>query len=184
MKKTTVFLIAAVVVVAVFVSMWSQLTDKNYRSAIQSFEQCARAGYPIMESYPRQCRTPDGKTFAEQAVSEVCRHQQECGGGYFCRFGVCTEFSPEISCQQDDDCQLIRNDYGFSCCYIGACMTVDYSENNWIAVKRDWFEQGRKQFCPSVEECGPAPMCPDMIKNGNYEAQCINNQCEKIAIIR
>lgn len=30
---------------------------------ITSFEECAAAGYPIMESFPEQCRTPDGKTF-------------------------------------------------------------------------------------------------------------------------
>jgi hypothetical protein len=30
---------------------------------IDSFEDCAAAGYPIMESYPEQCRTPDGRTF-------------------------------------------------------------------------------------------------------------------------
>jgi hypothetical protein len=33
--------------------------------AIVDFEECARAGYPIMESYPRQCATPDGKQFTE-----------------------------------------------------------------------------------------------------------------------
>ena len=32
---------------------------------ITSFEECANAGYPIMESYPRQCRTEDGKNFIE-----------------------------------------------------------------------------------------------------------------------
>jgi len=33
---------------------------------IKSFEECAAAGNPIMESYPRQCKTPDGKTFIEK----------------------------------------------------------------------------------------------------------------------
>lgn len=33
---------------------------------ITSFEECAGAGYPIAESYPRQCRTPDGQHFVEQ----------------------------------------------------------------------------------------------------------------------
>lgn len=32
-------------------------------SGIRSFEQCAAAGYPVMESYPEQCRTPDGRLF-------------------------------------------------------------------------------------------------------------------------
>jgi len=32
---------------------------------INSFEECAAAGYPIMESYPEQCRTPDGQSFTK-----------------------------------------------------------------------------------------------------------------------
>lgn len=32
---------------------------------ITSFDECVAAGYPVMESYPRQCRTPDGPTFTE-----------------------------------------------------------------------------------------------------------------------
>lgn len=35
-------------------------------STINSFASCAAAGYPIMESYPEQCRTPDGVTFVKQ----------------------------------------------------------------------------------------------------------------------
>ena len=31
--------------------------------AINSYEECVAAGYPIMESYPEQCKTPDGRTF-------------------------------------------------------------------------------------------------------------------------
>lgn len=30
---------------------------------IRNFEDCAAAGYPVMESYPEQCRTPDGRLF-------------------------------------------------------------------------------------------------------------------------
>ncbi len=35
---------------------------------ILSFEDCEAAGLPVMESYPRQCRTPDGRLFAEEIV--------------------------------------------------------------------------------------------------------------------
>ncbi|MBI2035967.1 MAG: GerMN domain-containing protein [Candidatus Liptonbacteria bacterium] len=34
-------------------------------ATINSFAGCASAGYPVMESYPRQCRTPDGRTYTE-----------------------------------------------------------------------------------------------------------------------
>jgi len=35
-------------------------------SSIKNFEDCVAAGNPVMESYPRQCRTSDGKHFVEE----------------------------------------------------------------------------------------------------------------------
>jgi len=35
-------------------------------SEISTFEECAAAGNPVQESYPRQCRTADGKLFVEE----------------------------------------------------------------------------------------------------------------------
>lgn len=35
-------------------------------SVIDSFEECESAGNAVMESYPRQCQTPDGKRFVEE----------------------------------------------------------------------------------------------------------------------
>ncbi|MDQ3014663.1 MAG: Gmad2 immunoglobulin-like domain-containing protein [bacterium] len=32
---------------------------------LANFEECMAAGYPVMESYPRQCRTPFGQSFTE-----------------------------------------------------------------------------------------------------------------------
>ncbi|PJE50490.1 MAG: hypothetical protein COV29_03725 [Candidatus Yanofskybacteria bacterium CG10_big_fil_rev_8_21_14_0_10_36_16] len=39
--------------------------------SIRNFEECAAAGYPIMESHPRQCREPGGKTFVEDIGNEL-----------------------------------------------------------------------------------------------------------------
>ncbi len=38
---------------------------------ISSFEDCINAGYPAMESYPRQCRTKSGKHFTEDITVPV-----------------------------------------------------------------------------------------------------------------
>ena len=176
MKRASFFIIAFIVVVIGF-SFWISSISKQHTTKIQSFDQCAKAGYPIMKSLPPQCITQDGQIFVEEAVSQICRYQQECDKGYFCRFGVCTEFNPEMSCQKDDDCQLIREDYGFSCCYIGACMPIDYAEDEWIAVNKQWFEQGKKQYCPSDAECGPAPMCAVQSINESFSASCVQVQC-------
>ena len=42
---------------------------QNQNSQINFFEQCIAAGNPSMESYPRQCKTGDGKHFVEQIDS-------------------------------------------------------------------------------------------------------------------
>jgi len=38
---------------------------------INSFEECTSAGYTVLESHPRQCKTPDGKTFIEDIGNEL-----------------------------------------------------------------------------------------------------------------
>ena len=40
--------------------------DTSYE-AISNFEGCKNAGYAILESYPEQCKTPDGRTFVNEA---------------------------------------------------------------------------------------------------------------------
>ncbi len=38
---------------------------------VSTFSECAEAGNPIMESYPRQCKTKDGKMFKEDIGNEL-----------------------------------------------------------------------------------------------------------------
>lgn len=38
---------------------------------IDSFEDCVAAGYPVMESYPEQCATPDGKSFTRDISGDA-----------------------------------------------------------------------------------------------------------------
>ncbi len=33
---------------------------------VMSFDDCLKAGYPVMESYSRQCKTPGGRTYTEE----------------------------------------------------------------------------------------------------------------------
>ncbi len=48
----------------------SNIAKKQRMYAISTFEECKNEGYPIMESFPEQCATPDGRTFVNdtQAV--------------------------------------------------------------------------------------------------------------------
>lgn len=40
-------------------------------SSIVSYDECLAAGYPILESYPEQCKLPDGKTFVHEIGNEL-----------------------------------------------------------------------------------------------------------------
>ena len=68
---------------------------------IESFEECVAAGNPIMESYPRQCRTEDGENFVEvigtmQNIVEQCT---ENGGQWLEEFNEC-EYISENRCTE------------------------------------------------------------------------------------
>lgn len=38
---------------------------------VTSFDDCQAAGYPVLESYPAQCKTPDGKTYVQDIGNEI-----------------------------------------------------------------------------------------------------------------
>ncbi|MDO8499286.1 MAG: hypothetical protein Q7S66_01335 [bacterium] len=63
MKSRTLVLILVIVVVAVAALFAVMLTRDKQVASINNFAECQAAGYPIMESYPEQCRTPDGRNF-------------------------------------------------------------------------------------------------------------------------
>ncbi len=57
---TVVALIAGIILVALtFINSKDALAP----AVVTNFEECKQAGYPIMEIYPEQCRTPDGELF-------------------------------------------------------------------------------------------------------------------------
>lgn len=68
---------------------------------INSFDDCANAGYPVLESYPRQCITPDGRRFIEVLAQQkgktkpCARENQMCGGiaGILCCPGLMCELA-------------------------------------------------------------------------------------------
>ena len=130
-------------------------------SEITSFEQCTAAGYPVMESYPRQCKTPDGETFVSQTDL--------------------FDSLINVSCTKDEDCALVNHDRGFGCCYSGACERIDYSQDSWVAVNADWFAEQQARICPPTEACGTAPACNPQPRNDKFEAKCVTSICQKVA---
>lgn len=64
-----VILIIAAGIGAFFVFQKPAFPDnKPVPKEITTFEECIESGYPVMEFYPRQCKTSDGKTFTEKII--------------------------------------------------------------------------------------------------------------------
>lgn len=70
MKKIIVIILALGVCGGLFLAIYKK-AHSPVLSDIKSFEDCLQAGYVIMESYPRQCKTPDGRTFAEEITPPI-----------------------------------------------------------------------------------------------------------------
>lgn len=66
-------ILTLIVIALVAAGLWALVLRSDLKPApaeepisVLSFEDCLAAGYPVMESYPRQCKTPDGRTYAEE----------------------------------------------------------------------------------------------------------------------
>lgn len=58
----------AILVLLIIVTILGVIGLRNYQQgqnakAVTSFAECKEAGYPVQESFPEQCRTPDGRIF-------------------------------------------------------------------------------------------------------------------------
>ena len=68
MKKNTKLVAVFVILLIAGIVVWKYQQTSKVQS-ISTFEECAQAGYPIMESYPEQCKTPDGRNFTKQITA-------------------------------------------------------------------------------------------------------------------
>lgn len=59
-----IFLVSIIAALIVYVLVGSGKPKEP--PVVTSFEDCAAAGYPVAESHPRQCRTPNGLVYAEE----------------------------------------------------------------------------------------------------------------------
>jgi hypothetical protein len=55
------------------------IKDVPNKPLVNTFEECLNAGYSVMESYPRQCKTPDGRLYAEE-ISEKITYSNATSG--------------------------------------------------------------------------------------------------------
>ena len=185
MNKTYIFLLALILLISCSPKTTQpQETEIQPRAeipqgpAVNNYEECVQAGYPIQEKKISIECLANGRTFAK--LKDHCKTSQDCPTGFDCTEQVCKEVIPQDTCQTNTDCLLINKNHEFGCCWTGACEPIDYSSRKWVAVNRNWFETEREKKCPFPAECGPAPMCASRSINTNYEARCTQGKCQKI----
>lgn len=90
MKKIIFVIVAIIIAIVICISVTVFFILGEPRPIIQktvaNFDECAAAGNPVMESYPRQCRA-NGKNFVEQINKAVActpdqRNAQVCAQIY------------------------------------------------------------------------------------------------------
>lgn len=69
--RSWLLLLAAFVLVAVAGGLAWWRVNFSPAVTVDSYEACAAAGYPILETYPAQCRAPDGRTFVQPTTTGV-----------------------------------------------------------------------------------------------------------------
>jgi hypothetical protein len=75
--------------VAVVIILYARGGKSGKPSQITNFEQCSAAGYPVMQSYPRQCSLPDGRFFVETGLAGECSKLEDCASGSACVNHAC-----------------------------------------------------------------------------------------------
>ena len=55
---------------------WIYLSTHAPGLSIKTYEECVASGNPVMESFPAQCRTPDGRTFMQPVKAPTPQAQK------------------------------------------------------------------------------------------------------------
>ena len=69
-RGLVIFITVTGVLFFVVVGYYLLTMVKKNTAFIDSFDSCVKAGNPILETYPAQCKTPDGKNFIEEISEE------------------------------------------------------------------------------------------------------------------
>jgi len=72
MKEKIIILISVVILIGIGVLAWIKFY--NYQPVINSFNDCVKYGYPVLQTMPPQCKTSDGKVFVPEDWREKLKN--------------------------------------------------------------------------------------------------------------
>lgn len=65
-----IYILISLIALGIVAFLFSSYLNPKNNINISSYEDCVSAGYPVLESYPEQCNTPDGQHFVRQLTLE------------------------------------------------------------------------------------------------------------------
>ncbi len=71
MAKKYFLILVILVFIIVAGAYWILFHSPKKAKVVNSYTECIAAGYPVLESYPQQCRSEDGQTFTEDIGNAV-----------------------------------------------------------------------------------------------------------------
>ena len=94
--------------------------DGETRYQVTNFYTCESAGYPMMESYPRQCKAPNGDVFTEEISEEskyceidsdciVFGEDGDCNCGCYNKDALPTSTGGACFCAAPTSCECVEN---------------------------------------------------------------------------
>jgi len=87
--------------------------------------------------------------------------------------------SVSASCSQDNECTLINKNLDLTQCFAGACLIIDFSLPEYVAVNSQSYTDFRQSIAPNKETCGVEPKCPTGFKLTAFLARCVDSLCQK-----
>lgn len=114
---------ALVVIGLIIYDMAPRMSASVPTPVITNFEECAAAGNPIMESYPPQCRTKDGRLFVQDIPPQTgnegitfngcavagCSGQLCVSADEAANMVTTCEYRAEYACYQEASCEPQAN---------------------------------------------------------------------------
>lgn len=113
MKKLT-FVLTFFIGLSFAVLGFGSFFTKQKIAAISNFEECAAAGYPVMESYPARCMTPDKRAFTQELSEEEKKKLTPPSERIICGNGVCEQITCDaIGCPEAESSESCPEDCGY-----------------------------------------------------------------------
>ncbi len=64
-QLSTLLIVSALIAIVLISGIYFYFKNRTNLASISDFDSCLASGFPIMESYPRLCKTSDNRTFKE-----------------------------------------------------------------------------------------------------------------------